>query len=669
MQWRSFRLGESTIWLDRHLVVRGGRSIQLQPKVIEVLRQLIAADGETVSRETIKSHIWGNSESDDLLSNAVWKLRKALGDGDLIETIPRFGYRLTQSPNPVVESKTPPRKRWRVVAAISVALVLVTAAGLIGYWPDQVATPAGPAPFPLLRLTGIESGPSFSADGRTVAFVSALDSYHTDLFVYDRDTGESRQITSDLAWNYHPAFSPDGEQIAVFRYLDGQCWIEIYAVQSSSMSGALDCAGVDGRSLSWTPDGAQLMVAIDGPHGVTPAYLNPATGQHTPDLRFDQQPIHRVAPAMSYDGRNLAVIARGDLGERIEVHGESTITSPSYPHIYALAWSRDNRELFFTSYLSSSRTQLWRWQWQRSQPQKWMLLSGRNTQLVTSSDGLELAYDVTRSMADLWRLRPTSNTMERVAMTAMNESQPAFNWGGNRVAYLADEPEMGSLWVRDLNTGTAQPLAYVDAPVLNMDWIGDSQLIGAIQINDSLDLYLVDLHAETATPYVNSPTDESTPRAASRGDSTFLYYLQGEGAAYRRNLSTGVTQALALEDVRDLRPDPQDRWVYFTRTEHPGLWRQHLESRRFERVAEDLDLGDWGNFDVTSQGYVYLRRAGANAYLVWRDHDHNNQRVVRVRSGFAQGASLSVSGDGTILARVQARYEGDVMAVAISQPR
>lgn len=664
MKWRSFTLGESTVWLDRQLVRRGGQDIKLQPKVIEVLSHLVAAEGETVSRESIKSHIWGKAEADDLLTNAVWKLRKALGDdGGLIETIPRYGYRLTQTPFPLQKARAVNTYSFALLAGAVVAALI--AIGSFTYLSKEPGAPASIAPLPLLRLTGIESGPTFSSDGRSVAFVSAYDSYHTDLFVYDRNTGESQQLSSDAAWNYHPAFSPDGQRLAVFRYIDGQCQIEVYRVSNRELTSSFDCGQVDGRSLGWIPDSTSLLVALRTHAGLSPALLDPETGASTEVRVGGQAIVTGAAPSMSHNADQVAVVGRVTEGERIEIYGEHADQSPTFPHIYALTWARDDSELFFTTYMSPDLTQLWRWRWKHSAPQPWVALPGRNTQLSTSPDGLELAYDSTRETADLWILSPTGRGLRRVAMTSMNEAQPVINWRGDLVAFLADEPQPGSVWIRDLQTDSARPLGYQGRPVLSLSWIGSTTLVGTVQSPAGPEI--VQLNLDSRPDSFRFADGDWTRVRTTPGDSPLvLYYLDRSRTVFRSDEKSEMPSELPLKQVKDFRPDPDNQWIYFTQTEAPGLWRFNLHSYHVERAAADLDRHDWGNFAVTPDGYVYVRRQQENALLIWRDHDHGNERVLAAHKGIAQGSSLSISGTGTLLARVQARYEGDIMKLATS---
>ncbi|WJG09961.1 winged helix-turn-helix domain-containing protein [Aliiglaciecola sp. LCG003] len=71
----------------------------VEPKSMDVLLTLYAANGEVVSREQILQQVWPNQIiSDDVLNNAISRLRKAFmlagGNNKCLQTLPRKGYRL-----------------------------------------------------------------------------------------------------------------------------------------------------------------------------------------------------------------------------------------------------------------------------------------------------------------------------------------------------------------------------------------------------------------------------------------------------------------------------------------------------------------------------------------------------------------------------------------------
>ena len=92
------RVGEWLVDPATNEISRGSERVHLEPKVADLLVALARRADEVVSREELLSQVWsGVVVGDDVLTQAVIKLRKALGDGEpeYIQTIPKRGYRLT----------------------------------------------------------------------------------------------------------------------------------------------------------------------------------------------------------------------------------------------------------------------------------------------------------------------------------------------------------------------------------------------------------------------------------------------------------------------------------------------------------------------------------------------------------------------------------------------
>ncbi|MDE3178067.1 MAG: winged helix-turn-helix domain-containing protein [Acidobacteriota bacterium] len=79
----------------RRTLSRNGKILPLAPKEFETLLVLVENGGEAVDKETIVGRVWQDTfVGDSSLTRNISVLRKALGEG-VIETIPKFGYRLS----------------------------------------------------------------------------------------------------------------------------------------------------------------------------------------------------------------------------------------------------------------------------------------------------------------------------------------------------------------------------------------------------------------------------------------------------------------------------------------------------------------------------------------------------------------------------------------------
>ena len=108
---------------EKRRLSRGGEPVALTPKEFDTLLVLVEASGRVVEREELISRVWPDSYvGDGSLARNISVLRKTLGE-EVIETLPRRGYRLTlpvvsgpaeerppqSEPGPVVEGGHMPR--------------------------------------------------------------------------------------------------------------------------------------------------------------------------------------------------------------------------------------------------------------------------------------------------------------------------------------------------------------------------------------------------------------------------------------------------------------------------------------------------------------------------------------------------------------------------------
>ncbi|MET3664772.1 hypothetical protein ABIC66_001376 [Caulobacter sp. 1776] len=145
----------------------------LEPRVFDLLMTLVERPGLTASRDHLIETVWGEVDgSDEALSQAVAKLRRALGDDAraprFIETVPKLGYRWIFEDPP---GRLPPAQRWSLgpawVAAGAVLAIAVGGAGGVGAY--AWAKAAEPRKFEI-RKVRMER----TADGRCLRQVQVI---------------------------------------------------------------------------------------------------------------------------------------------------------------------------------------------------------------------------------------------------------------------------------------------------------------------------------------------------------------------------------------------------------------------------------------------------------------------------------------------------------------
>jgi DNA-binding winged helix-turn-helix (wHTH) protein/tetratricopeptide (TPR) repeat protein len=161
-----FRVGAASVRPKLREVVFDGRTIKVQPRVMQVLVALANAHGEVVSRDDLVDACWGRrAVSEDAINRCIQKLRRLaeteLGGAFAIETLFGVGYRLSWQDvaAPERQSLQQRGRRWRSFALVVAGLLVSGVAAWL------VLSHAGPQSAP----RGIALAPFQSADADPLA--------------------------------------------------------------------------------------------------------------------------------------------------------------------------------------------------------------------------------------------------------------------------------------------------------------------------------------------------------------------------------------------------------------------------------------------------------------------------------------------------------------------
>ena len=258
-----------------------------------------------------------------------------------------------------------------------------------------------------VRLTNSkqgESAPSWSPDGRWLAFLSSRDDEHTQLWLLDRRGGEGRKVTTlqsdvdDYVW------APDGHRVALvaedpdtakpktpapividrFQFKQDESGYlskrrrHLYVVDIETGKATLLTPGdYDDLLPAWSPDGKSLafvskrrpdadrdnnwdVYVMEAVPGATPRQLTTFEGP-------DDDPDYESRPAWSPDGRSIAYLQGGPLKliyyavQKLAVvpaggGAPRILTATLDRSVASPAWSADGSSLYFL--LEDDRTVL-----------------------------------------------------------------------------------------------------------------------------------------------------------------------------------------------------------------------------------------------------------------------------------------------------------------------
>lgn len=179
----------------------------------------------------------------------------------------------------------------------------------------MVADQDGYNPRPVLISSQPIMSPSWSPDGRSLAYVS-FETYLPQIYISDLATGKRRLVTSFSGINGAPEWSPDGQQMAV-ALSKGGANPNLYTLNLSS--GKLTAITHDfsiNTEPVWAKDGTSLYFTSDRGGAPQIYQVNLASGA-IQRLTFDGS--YNASPSLSQDGTHLAVLNRQTGGFNIAI--------------------------------------------------------------------------------------------------------------------------------------------------------------------------------------------------------------------------------------------------------------------------------------------------------------------------------------------------------------
>jgi DNA-binding winged helix-turn-helix (wHTH) protein len=314
-----------------------GLKIKLQDQPSQILVILLKEPGRVVTREELHQKLWREGTFVDFehgLNAAIQRLRQALGDAAenprFVETLARRGYRfvapvdfvskgateiaqhslqetgeLVRSSQPANQSPDRPSslRRWRTMVLL-LALALIW--GGVGWWHyRRTATLPELQVTPFTNFPGWKSDPTFSPDGKEVAFVwNGENRENFDIYVKMVGAGAPVRLTTNPAPDVYPAWSPDGRFIAFRRVFKDSCDVLVIPAIGGAerkLAQTVHSEGGDDSGISWSPDGK--FVAIMANRGII------AVSEQTGETRILSSPdalFFDGFPAFSPDGQSIA---------------------------------------------------------------------------------------------------------------------------------------------------------------------------------------------------------------------------------------------------------------------------------------------------------------------------------------------------------------------------
>jgi Tol biopolymer transport system component/predicted Ser/Thr protein kinase len=583
------------------------------------------------------------------------------------------GHSAAQSasqPAAIAAASTPRRgSLLRVGAGIGVVV-----AAALGWWTLTGRAPQAPAgPITITPFTtdgGGKNNPRLSHDGERVVYTWAgTDDSNWDIYVKARGPGtRPLRLTDDPAGEWSPTWSPDGRQIAFVRDLPNNR-AAIYTVPS--MGGQeRKLVDIDGPAyiinyfvpgLSWAPDGTWLAFAErtsdTGP--VRIVQLSIATLEKKALTSPPQDSLGDLEPQVSPDGHWLAFVRSGTRiygNQEVWVQpvngGEARkLTSGQYQAVTALNWTPDGSEIVFSDGGPGYAGRIARVPLAGGAPQPAVGV-GENASHASVLGNVMVFVQSTPSVQDTWRLaRPGASqstaTPEKLFVSSGN---PAYSPDGLKVAFESIRGGIQNIWLSNADGSRPVQLTSFSSFSGTPRWSPDGRrLVVDSLASGNWDLYVVDAAGGTPRRLTHEPSEDGTGTWSRDGRSIYfhsdrtgrseIWKIPADGGTAVQVTRGGGFYAVESEDGRAL---------YYAKSSSSGIWRLVLAGGgESELVKGPVSWANWalgrrGLYYATGQDVAARRGVFTIQFL---DFDSRKTTPLFRSEGIATHFSMAVSPD------------------------
>jgi Tol biopolymer transport system component/predicted Ser/Thr protein kinase len=316
----------------------------------------------------------------------------------------------------------------------------------------------------LTSYTGSETSPSFSPDGKQVAFQWNGDK-ERNWDIYVKRVGETNalRLTTDPLPDYWPSWSPDGSGIAFSRPGPGGMAVYIYSWPGGPERKLFELRNL-GPAKSWSPDGKWLAMPRFRTTAATPEdpagiYIFRVAGGEPRRITFPEHPEVDAYPNFSWDGEVLA-FARlagfsGELylqqltGNHLPLGSPKRLTNVGYG-IGGLAWNRDDKSIVLSTGRGNAEDRLHLVPVQGESKLEGIELVGvRASRPAVSPSGDRLAFSHAMNDYNIWRYQE-EGAPEPFIRSSFEDILPDFSPDGKRIAFDSTRNgKSNEIWTAD----------------------------------------------------------------------------------------------------------------------------------------------------------------------------------------------------------------------------
>jgi Tol biopolymer transport system component/DNA-binding winged helix-turn-helix (wHTH) protein len=708
------RFGPFEVDLAEAVLRKHGVKVRLQAQPFQVLAALLEKPGTAVTRDELRQRLWKDDTFVDFehgLNAAVTRLRQALGDSAeqprYVETLAKRGYKFSANVERLavdIEEEAPSRPvaapKRRTLFWIA-AVLLVGGIGVFSLISNHVAirvelpVPPGERAVPFTAFRGIEADPALSPDGNHVAFTwNGEKQDNVDVYIMPIGSDVALRLTTDLAEDVSPAWSPDGRTIAFVRKLgDGRGDLLLIPATGGPEHKLREIRNAELRasmgrlvSLAWSPDGGWIAVSHRNPGDSSECiYLFSLTGE-TRRLTAMPGRFGDHTPAFSPDGRTLAFSRLAGFSTS-EIY-TLPLNSKFQPMAEARRLTTGKRWCVNPVWLPEGNRILYLTADEPAGPHQLRMISafGRETSgkhIPLNDDcseitvGRRLVYSRRKLDTNIWRARiaragePPFEAELFISSTRRDE-KPRYSPDGRKIAFTSSRSGSPEIWVSKADGSSPVRMTAIGGPLVGYaNWSPDGQwLIFHARPEGQADVFVMPAAGGSPKRLTTDVADDAMPSYSH--DGRWIYFSSshsGRNEIWRMPAAGG--EAVQLTTSGGQRPfeSPDGKSIFYMTLDGREIRCVPAGGGPSLKVAAPIH-GYPSGFAVTSQGVYYGAppHSGDERFVRFLSFSTGDDRPVAVAHyPFYLGMSVSPDANYILLDQID-EFDRDLLLVKDFRP-
>ena len=656
------RLGNLVLSRQSRELRSAGHKIALEPRVYELLLQMLSSPNYLVSRDQLIDSVWqGRVVSDSAINRAISQLRKCLAELDpemeYIETLPKLGYRLKVVPEADYPKPSTASAKWPFFLLAALAAIMII------WWQNGVNTPPVSERLtihdktvqPISGDDGIEFDLSLSKDGKVILFHKPDANGRIQLWLH-RDA-QSYRFSQGEADHLDAKLSPGGKQVVYVQQTDS-CKVMLADIAQNQMTTLplFDCHPDNALRFVWMPDskgfyyrsrqdktqpfaiyayrldtriGRQLTLPVSISNGLGDFAMTPThEGEQLVVATYQSQ---QKTVLTTYRTQDMSVLGQKEMSLGIK----------------DIQWHQATNSL-----IVSHGPYLYQWYNNEVSP---LFYAGQPIQSFAVS-GQQLVYSDSLQRTSIWQMHLSNASLEQRITSSKLDLQPRLSHDGNHMAFISTRQGKHQIW---LQTGLSEAKVLADLPAgfTRLSWQADNSAllyshqggIYQVQVEDGATTQLL---SEQAQAYVVNPGPDGALLYSSIKSGDWQLWLWHPDSGHRQLTGQGGYSGWIWAGQ-----------LFYSKYHQPGLWQKDLDSGNETLLIDDFSVTNWLNWQLMDGSIVY-HRPGVGLFD-FNPHTKEGRQILTQSADFVHQYSLS--GDQLVFVRADTA-QGDIYRLTLASP-